>query len=161
LGSFISSQAASAALSYSPRLKAALAASSRCRSAVRPVTSSASKVVVGAAPFFEAGGGGTCVSCFAGCAGVGAGGERSSPRSCAPELVAAGVVGAGVVGAGVLGGAFFFFGGGGGGWSSPWNCAAAVPEKRRARARVAERSIGYPSFKLPGKKKDSPMSKKS
>src|SRR5215470_6607601 len=96
-GSFISSQAASAALSYSPRLKEAFAASSRCRSAVRPVTSSASKVVVGAVPFFGVGGGGIGIGCWA-WAGAGAGEARSIPRPWVPEAgVAVGVVVAGVV----------------------------------------------------------------
>src|SRR5215470_6136367 len=93
-GSFISSQAASAALSYSPRLKDAFAASSRCRSAVRPVTSSASKVVVGAVPFFDGGGGGGC------CAWAGGGADRSIPMSCV--LVAFAGVAAGVDAAGTV-----------------------------------------------------------
>src|SRR5262249_53981653 len=64
----------------SPRLNEAFAASSRWRSAVRPVTSRASKVVVGAVPFLEGPGGGGIgmgCACFAG-----GGDDRSRPRSC-------------------------------------------------------------------------------
>src|SRR5512144_2284409 len=99
-GSFISSQAASAALSYSPRLNEALAASSRWRSAVRPVTSRASKVVVGAVPFLDGGGGGIGRSCFGFCWAGGAA-ERSSPVSCALPVAFAGVA-AGVEVAGTV-----------------------------------------------------------
>src|SRR4029453_8841331 len=160
-GSFISSQAASAALSYSPRLKDALAASSRCRSAVRPVTSSASKVVVGAVPFFGGGGGGSC------CALAGGGADRSIPMSCEVAFagVAAGVDAAGTValagaaeGAVVLAGAVvllfeaadlvllvllflaaFFFGCWG--ESRPWNVwAHAPPAITSGRSRTRGRS---------------------
>ena len=43
----------------------------------------------------------------------------------------------------------------------PWNCAAAVPEKRRRQGEGERAKHRLPSFKLPGKKKDSPMSKKA
>src|SRR5512144_1234983 len=158
-GSFISSQAARAALSYSPRLKEAFAASSRWRSAVRPLTSSASKVVVGAVPFFGGGGGGFGMSCFG--FGAGGGADRSSPRSCCALVALAGAAEGAVV-AGVVAEAFedllelllflaFFLGCWG--ESSPWNAWAEAPAatssgRRRATGRSERNMFGEPSLAL-------------
>src|SRR5271165_129795 len=117
------SQAARAAFSYSFARNWALAASSRWRSAVLPVTSRASNVVVGAVDFLPgpAPGGGGMGRSLALFGGAGLGWLRSTPR------LGLGGVGAGV-GAGVCGGVcattallltgpavgagFFFFAGG-------------------------------------------------